>query len=193
MSPTPRTWSPSKDAAARSLSSRPRPSRRSCSLSDPTADATPTCSRHVTRFLNVSVADWLTVACLQGLEDLHLDERIMQFLSIANRLLRRQHENRGYVARHYSVTPLGPRSGLIQWVSGATPLFLLYKKWQQRQALIQAQKAVSCFTYVLRILRNLLDLFALKHSFSFNRDLTIAGFRRRVQYHRPQHSDPQTE
>lgn len=95
----------------------------------------------------------------QGLEDLHLDERIMQFLSIANRLLRRQHENRGYVARHYSVTPLGPRSGLIQWVSGATPLFLLYKKWQQRQALIQAQKAVSS-----NFLLNICRCFSIKSS-----------------------------
>ncbi|CAK8695398.1 unnamed protein product [Clavelina lepadiformis] len=76
----------------------------------------------------------------KGLEDLHLDERIMQFLSIANRLLHRQHESRGYVARHYSVTPLGSRSGLIQWVSGATPLFLLYKRWQQRQAINQLNK-----------------------------------------------------
>ena len=43
-------------------------------------------------------------------------------------------------ARHYSVTPLGPRSGLIQWVDGVTPLFALYKRWQQREALIQMLK-----------------------------------------------------
>nr|CAB3266393.1 serine/threonine-protein kinase SMG1 [Phallusia mammillata] len=79
----------------------------------------------------------------KGLEDLHLDERIMQFLSIANCLLRRQHEQRHYVARHYSVTPLGARSGLIQWVSGATPLFLLYKRWQQRQAVAAASKQTN--------------------------------------------------
>ena len=35
-------------------------------------------------------------------------------------------------ARHYAVLPLGPRSGLIQWVQGATPLFALYKASQQR-------------------------------------------------------------
>ena len=40
-------------------------------------------------------------------------------------------------ARHYSVTPLGARSGLIQWVDGATPLFSLYKRWQQREILGQ--------------------------------------------------------
>lgn len=37
-------------------------------------------------------------------------------------------------AKHYSVTPLGAHSGLISWVEGMTPIFALYKKWQQRQA-----------------------------------------------------------
>ena len=45
-----------------------------------------------------------------------------------------------YRARHYSVTPLGPRSGLIQWVDGATPLFALYKRWQQREAMVPMLK-----------------------------------------------------
>ncbi|CAG0882902.1 unnamed protein product [Darwinula stevensoni] len=72
---------------------------------------------------------------LKGLEDLHLDERIMQFLSIFNEmLLHAKHNERGmYKARNYSVIPLGPRSGLIQWVQGAVPLFGIYKRWQQRQ------------------------------------------------------------
>ena len=71
----------------------------------------------------------------KGLEDLHLDERIMQFLSIANQMMGGfKSVNSGrYSARHYSVVPLGPRSGLIQWVEGAMPIFTLYKKWQQRQ------------------------------------------------------------
>ncbi|XP_063170959.1 serine/threonine-protein kinase SMG1 [Candoia aspera] len=78
----------------------------------------------------------------KGLEDLHLDERIMQFLSIVNTMfatINRQETPR-FHARHYSVTPLGTRSGLIQWVDGATPLFGLYKRWQQREAALQAQK-----------------------------------------------------
>ncbi|KAK2173300.1 hypothetical protein NP493_886g00020 [Ridgeia piscesae] len=49
-------------------------------------------------------------------------------------------EQRRYHARHYSVTPLGARSGLIQWVDGATALFSLYKRWQQREAVAQQQK-----------------------------------------------------
>ena len=68
----------------------------------------------------------------KGLEDLHLDERIMQFLMIANKLM--QKSGGEYRARHYSVVPLGVRSGLIQWVEGSIPLYSLYKRWQQRQS-----------------------------------------------------------
>lgn len=77
-----------------------------------------------------------------GLEDLHLDERIMQFLSIVNTMFTKinQQEQPQFHACHYSVTPLGTRSGLIQWVDGATPLFGLYKRWQQREAVLQTQK-----------------------------------------------------
>lgn len=64
----------------------------------------------------------------KGLEDLHLDERIMQFLSISNTMM----VNPRYKAQNYSVIPLGTRSGLISWVDGVTPLFSIYKKWQQR-------------------------------------------------------------
>ncbi|XP_029431896.1 serine/threonine-protein kinase SMG1 isoform X1 [Rhinatrema bivittatum] len=83
----------------------------------------------------------------KGLEDLHLDERIMQFLSIVNTMFATINcqETPHFRARHYSVTPLGTRSGLIQWVDGATPLFGLYKRWQQREATLQAQKAQDSY------------------------------------------------
>ncbi|TNN43758.1 Serine/threonine-protein kinase SMG1 [Liparis tanakae] len=69
----------------------------------------------------------------------------MQFLSIVNTMFTKtnQQEQPHFHARHYSVTPLGTRSGLIQWVDGATPLFGLYKRWQQREAVLQAQKDSS--------------------------------------------------
>lgn len=79
----------------------------------------------------------------KGLEDLHLDERIMQLLSITNTMLARDSENNDnqtYRARHYSVIPLGPRSGLISWVDNVTPLFALYKRWQNREAAMQSAK-----------------------------------------------------
>ncbi|XP_035229827.1 serine/threonine-protein kinase SMG1-like, partial [Stegodyphus dumicola] len=91
----------------------------------------------------------------KGLEDLHLDERIMQFLSIVNNMFSRskRHGKEVYYARHYSVTPLGPRSGLIQWVDGATPLFGLYKRWQQREANSAAVKGQNSSGNVGVVLR----------------------------------------
>ncbi|KAJ8715855.1 hypothetical protein PYW08_013140 [Mythimna loreyi] len=79
----------------------------------------------------------------KGLEDLHLDERIMQLLSITNTMMARDSENNDnqtYRARHYSVIPLGPRSGLISWVDNVTPLFAVYKRWQSREASILSSK-----------------------------------------------------
>ncbi|CAF4176265.1 unnamed protein product, partial [Rotaria magnacalcarata] len=80
---------------------------------------------------------------LKGLEDLHLDERIMQLLSIINVMFTKINRNEpwSYEARDYTVIPLASRSGLIQWVEGATPLFTLYKRWQQRQATALTWKA----------------------------------------------------
>ena len=48
-----------------------------------------------------------------------------------------------YRAHFYSVVPLGPRSGLIQWVGNATALFGLYKRWQQREAASHSLKMHS--------------------------------------------------
>lgn len=80
----------------------------------------------------------------KGLEDLHLDERIMQFLSICNTMMSKNSDTKKvYRARHYSVIPLGPRSGLIQWVDGVTPLFALYKRWQQRESSM-VNKSSNC-------------------------------------------------
>ncbi|KAG2222777.1 hypothetical protein INT45_013141, partial [Circinella minor] len=71
----------------------------------------------------------------KGLEDLHLDERIMQLLNTVNGLLK---EDKTAVARDlktrtYAVIPVSDHSGMIQWVNDATPLFALYKRWQRRE------------------------------------------------------------
>ena len=50
---------------------------------------------------------------LKGREDLHLDERIMQFLRVVNEELSSHRATRSYPglrARHYAVIPLGARS-----------------------------------------------------------------------------------
>ena len=67
---------------------------------------------------------------IAGLEDLHLDERIMQFISISNRILSKRFGQNTYLARSYAVTPMGRRSGLIQWIDQCVPLFTLYKRHQ---------------------------------------------------------------
>ncbi|XP_013115511.2 serine/threonine-protein kinase Smg1 isoform X1 [Stomoxys calcitrans] len=80
----------------------------------------------------------------KGQEDLHLDERIMQFLSISNSMMSRSYGSKATIdcfkAHHYSVIPLGTQSGLISWVDHCTPLFAIYKKWQQREALLKQQQ-----------------------------------------------------
>ncbi|CAH8830719.1 unnamed protein product [Trichobilharzia szidati] len=74
---------------------------------------------------------------LKGLEDLRLDDRIMRLFEITNlAAVQLSSHGSGYcenmLARTYSVTPLGVRSGLLQMVQGAVPLYSLYKKWQIR-------------------------------------------------------------
>ncbi|CAD6186262.1 unnamed protein product [Caenorhabditis auriculariae] len=76
------------------------------------------------------------VFLFKGREDLHLDERVMQLLRLCNRMLSGGKAKScwpEYTAHNYEVIPLGPRSGLIQWVEGATPLFHIYRRWQFRQ------------------------------------------------------------
>lgn len=71
----------------------------------------------------------------KGLEDLHLDERIMQLMSTINDLMKGDMHRceAGMRARNFAVIPISDHSGMIQWVQDATPLFALYKRWQQRE------------------------------------------------------------
>jgi PI-3-kinase-related kinase SMG-1 len=70
----------------------------------------------------------------KGMEDLHLDERMMQFLDAINILLQPLAMGSSTLlrARNYHVVPLGQRTGLIQWVENVEPVFRLYKTWQQK-------------------------------------------------------------
>ncbi|KAI7861672.1 hypothetical protein BDF14DRAFT_1991502 [Spinellus fusiger] len=71
----------------------------------------------------------------KGLEDLHLDERIMQLLNTTNGLLQEDKStaSRKLKARTYAVIPLSDHSGMIQWVNDATPVFASYKRWQKHE------------------------------------------------------------
>ncbi|KAL7751291.1 hypothetical protein RI367_003150 [Sorochytrium milnesiophthora] len=72
----------------------------------------------------------------KGVEDLHLDERVMQFIATINQMLQqdRSSAEQRLRARHYAVVPFGSSGGFIQWVENATPMYTLYKKWQRREA-----------------------------------------------------------
>nr|XP_043627298.1 uncharacterized protein LOC122598883 [Erigeron canadensis] len=65
---------------------------------------------------------------LKGREDLRLDARIMQLLQAVNGLL----HSSPIGIRHYSVTPISGRAGLIQWVENVTSIYSVYKSWQTR-------------------------------------------------------------
>lgn len=84
----------------------------------------------------------------KGLEDLHLDERIMQLLGTINDLVEGDINGceAGMRARVFAVIPISDHSGMIQWVQDATPLFALYKRWQQREnaamSMIAAEKQI---------------------------------------------------
>ncbi|GIL75399.1 hypothetical protein Vretifemale_5200, partial [Volvox reticuliferus] len=70
---------------------------------------------------------------LKGREDLRMDERLMQVLRAINVMLQADPAAacQGLATvRCYSVTPLGPRAGLIQWVPATTSLFGVFREWQ---------------------------------------------------------------
>ena len=70
---------------------------------------------------------------LKGMEDLHLDERVIQLISTCNELLSqdRKSQSKQLSAKTYQIIPFGNDFGLIQWVNNCTPLFTFYKRWQQ--------------------------------------------------------------
>ena len=75
------------------------------------------------------------VLCVQGWEDLRLDERLMQLVRTFAVILRSDPDTarRQLLPCPLSVTPLGASMGLIQWVDHTMPLYGVYKAWQHRQ------------------------------------------------------------
>ena len=63
-------------------------------------------------------------------------------LTLHHSMLISRHQTQLYIAKDYAVIPLGARSGLIQWVDNITPLFGIYKRWQQREAYAKALEQV---------------------------------------------------
>lgn len=82
---------------------------------------------------------------LKGREDLRLDSRIMQLLEAINSLLYSSSDtrSRNIALRFYSVTPVSGRAGLIQWVENVSSIYNVYKSWQKRSQLAQAEAQLS--------------------------------------------------
>ncbi|KAM3294171.1 hypothetical protein ACQJBY_037207 [Aegilops geniculata] len=78
---------------------------------------------------------------LKGREDLRLDSRIMQLLEAINSFLHSSSDtrSRNIAIRFYSVTPISGRAGLIQWVENVSSIYNVYKSWQKRTQVAQAQ------------------------------------------------------
>ncbi|GMH56765.1 hypothetical protein TL16_g02213 [Triparma laevis f. inornata] len=92
-----------------------------------------TCPKKVT-FIDLVGKGWGYL--LKGGEDLRVDERMMQMLNVTNSLLEfdPQSGKRGMNIQTYSILPLSPGSGLIEFVEGPVSLFTLFEKHQQRAA-----------------------------------------------------------
>lgn len=86
---------------------------------------------------------------LKGRDDLRVDERLTQFIRAANAQLECAPAARRYSGagggglrmRHYSVTPLGRRAGLVQWVRHTVSLFGIFRSWQR--GVVESAAAVA--------------------------------------------------
>ncbi|RLN58738.1 hypothetical protein BBJ28_00024664, partial [Nothophytophthora sp. Chile5] len=80
---------------------------------------------------------------LKAREDLRLDERIMQFLKVANDLLSADTAAacRNLSAQNYSVIPLSRNAGLIQMVPDVVPLFQVFTSRNEQAASGRAPQA----------------------------------------------------
>lgn len=83
---------------------------------------------------------------LKGHEDLRLDERIMQFFSVINSLLKKDSTFRGQLIEAMSVIPLSISHGLVQWVPGTDTLRAIveqHRKIHKKEPLMEYQMTES--------------------------------------------------
>ena len=82
---------------------------------------------------------------LKGREDLRQDKRVMQLLGLVNQFLHSDRETgqQDVSIKGYSVVPLSPNSGLIQWLSNCDTIHALVKQYREaRNKLMNIENAL---------------------------------------------------
>lgn len=98
---------------------------------------------------------------LKGNEDLRLDERIMQFFGLINQHIKHDFKYKNTEMRiiRYSITPISPLCGLIQYVIGADTMFSLiseYRKLKNQDPFLELshiKSKIDCNIDSLRIIQ----------------------------------------
>lgn len=90
----------------------------------------------------------------KGQEDLRVDEQISHLFTICNHLFDSLKSNQRdpsmpYSLRSYNVTPLGPRSGLIQWVENAVSIYTTYRSWRSSKVCLTFMLYCKDYSYLL--------------------------------------------
>ena len=97
---------------------------------------------------------------LKGNEDLRLDQRIIQFFSLVNSLLKsnRSTSNLGVSISEYSIIPFAPNSGLISWVTGADTYQQLVTEYRNNKNIKQSIENDISNQFVGNLFNNLSTL-----------------------------------
>jgi FKBP12-rapamycin complex-associated protein len=96
-------------------------------------------SKQRPRKLSIFGSDGLEyVFLLKGHEDLRQDERVMQIFGLVNNLLLRNHETArlDLAIQKYSVIPLSPNSGLLEWLLNCDTLHSLIKEYREKKGIL---------------------------------------------------------
>ncbi len=107
-------------------------------------------SKQRPRKLSIMGSDGVEYAfLLKGHEDLRQDERVMQLFGLVNTLLAQdtQTTQKNLSIHRYSVIPLAPNSGLIQWLENSDTLHSLIKEYRDARSILIHVETLLMKTY----------------------------------------------
>lgn len=100
---------------------------------------------------------------VKGFEDLHLDQRVEQFMTVSSEFLCGDSED-PVQCRTYRILPISQNCGLIQWVKGASSLYTVYKSFELAKA--QGDDSNATETKILDSYRRKRHEILAKHGLS---------------------------